>query len=118
MVGKTGLDVIEYFLTVHISLNSSCRSTTDSECILKPLTTVEETIGIITSYSLDYKGVGSLSTCMENGASNYTYAQRPTFLITDLDPTLKYCLAAAASTSVGVGNYSELVTVECKCTYL
>ena len=70
------------------------------------------------SYIVNYKGVDSLSTCMENGASNYTYAQSPKLLITDLDPTLKYCLAAAASTSAGVGNYSELVAVERKCTYL
>ena len=97
---------------------SAVRTTATSiDVILEPLTTVEETRGIITSYSLNYNGVHSLSICMENGASNYTYAQSPQLLITDLDPTLKYCLAAAASTSAGVGNYSELMAVERKYTY-
>ena len=36
--------------------------------------------------------------------------------ITDLDPRVTYAVAVAASTSAGVGNYSEEVVVGCKCT--
>ena len=34
-------------------------------------------------------------------------------IITDLDPRLGYAVSVAAKTSVGVGNYSEEITVDC-----
>ena len=68
------------------------------------------------SYSVRYRLVERVAR--RNLDDTYTTVEttNTNIIITDLDPRLGYAVSVAARTSVGVGNYSEEITVGCKLT--
>ena len=66
------------------------------------------------SYSVRYRVVERVAR--RNLDDTYTTVEttNTSIIITDLDPRLGYAVSVATRASVGVGNYSEEITVGCK----
>ena len=68
------------------------------------------------SYSVRYRVVERVAR--RNLDDMYTIVEttNTNIIITGLDPRLGYAVSVASRTSVGVGNYSEEITIGCKLT--
>lgn len=71
--------------------------------------TLEESRGFLTSYQLIY--FEALADCLQTRGNTSLESSRPLALVSGLDPQLSYCVAVAASTSAGQGNYSNMTFV-------
>ena len=77
--------------------------------------TLEELRGFFHSYAVVHRELDAFQ-CMdiELSTSQLATVQEPFIVISDLVPGKEYCVGVAARTSVGVGNYTQLL-IPCKC---
>jgi len=68
------------------------------------------------SYSVRYRVVERVARRNLDDTYATVETTNTNIIIMDLDPRLGYAVSVAARTSVGVGNYSEEITVGCKLT--
>jgi len=75
---------------------------------------LQESNGVITAYCITYY-VNDRARGCQNPVTVAVRANATLAVIQGLDPTQEYCLTVAARTSVGLGESSPVVTVDCKC---
>ena len=78
--------------------------------------TREESRGVVTSYHVKYRPVDRTVRRNIDDLSIVVNTTNSETVIEDLDPRVVYAVSLAASTSAGIGNYSDEITVECKHT--
>ena len=69
---------------------------------------------IITSYSVKYRAVEWIAGRNLDITSTIVNTTNTNIIITDLDPRHEYAVSVAATTTAGVGNYSQEIIVGCK----
>jgi len=79
---------------------------------------VMESQGVVTAYSVRYRKVERVTRRNVDDISTIVETSNTNIIITDLEPNLRYAVSVAARTSVGVGNYSEEITLGCKLVIL
>lgn len=72
------------------------------------LLTLDELGGFLDTYIVAYAELDGY-TCPDSlpDSSATVYSDGDTAIITNLDPSLEYCVLVAPSTEAGVGNYSQ-----------
>lgn len=70
--------------------------------------TLEELGGFLNNYSVKYNEQDARAcTDFLPGTSETLFTEADSAFITNLDPSMEYCVYVAANTAVGVGNYSQ-----------
>ena len=90
-------------------------SATSIKVTWDPLT-VEESGGNVTLYHVRCRPVDRTVRPGTDDLSVVVNTTNSEAVIEDLDPRVVYAVSLAASTSAGIGNYSNEITVECKHT--
>ena len=70
--------------------------------------------GIITSYSVKYRAVEWIAGRNLNIMSTIVNTTNTSIIITDLDPRHECAVSVAATTTAGLGNYSQEIIVGCE----
>ena len=77
--------------------------------------TLEELRGFFHSYAVAYQELNTFQCVdIDLSTSQLTTVHEPFIVISDLAPGKEYCVGVAARTSVGAGNYTQLL-IPCKC---
>ena len=79
----------------------------------QPLTP-EESRGTISMYHVKYRPLARVTRRSLDDMSVVINTTDVAVTITDLDPRVAYAVAIAASTSAGMGNYSNETVIGCK----